>query len=864
MWTSDRTLTAKIQPRPARIAYLIPDSAQDELLDSIINESLSRWGGRRTPFIPTNGTVIDERYWTLLDNWDADIIYSYSELSDELSERLFYSFAPSEIITHREANNIQTFTPIFNGNYRFLSSLSLLPLLDRTNQQMDAVIPEIVDNDMWNNDDRDFTDSFGLLSRSCLGTLVYPHARRLSIKQDGACRQAHEGETTYLQSIDEWIQEITRRPSVIPLAALADMRSPYFNYWSDYKHGWDEHLTIVIGDSLKDRLLAWNGQHRYTTLNPYSLPILRLSPKRFENGAPEWLKEWLLHRNHRCLGSTNTKQVRLKSCTLTRDDLLSIEQQLKAGYLFTSSEHFADPNVFNLNDLNSNSAIWSYPTARKDTVRFEGNRFEVPLCSPAHVEKSNKTPNNSDGVWAVEMTIDRAEDHSTADGRHHVWTFPRRLRIETALGIESYAVDTERRIGHVVPPCLRPSKNGNLTIWDSASWSRPTISMPTDYGAFCKVLREFPPNHPKARRNSRSGKATDNPFFHWRTSHIAISDKGRDLLGVLQFFRSLPEALFFLTNSFCYRVINDLLPEQAEDKKKYVKDISKLIQDLCQQEEVVESSYDRIAKRALELASRSFNAQPMKILDFDSMFRIAKETTKTEQFPGNQLREDLISCITFLRNREFLWQGFYWKCSVCEHENWVSLKNLTALCPCQICRTAEASPVTGSFHFRLNPFAQHAFASTSAQAPVLWCLNRLLQQSEMAVGNRNSFGFAPALNIYKDNDNQPWTDVDIIANVNGRIVMAEVKRSFSGVNEQLADQLFSLGDMFRPNIIMLAVQALPPDNDGTLAPFKELQKRLKSVDVDFVLWTEANQTDGLLDTIGIPLPLGKAMSWSSW
>jgi hypothetical protein len=863
MWTTDRTLAATIQPRPVRIAYLIPESAQDELLDSIVSESLSRWGGRRTPVIPTNGTSISDGYWTLLDNWDPDIIYSYVDLSNELSNRLFYSFAPSEIINHSEANNIQTHTPIFNGNYRFLSSLSLLPILDRTNQQMDAVLPEVPDNDTWSNDDRDFTDSFGLLSHSCIGTLVHPHARRLSIKRDGACRQSHEGETTYLQSVDDWIREVTQRPSVITLAALADMLSPYFNYWSDYKHGWDEHLTIVIGDSLNDRLLAWNGQHRYTTLNPYSLPILRLSPHRFENGAPEWLKEWILHRNHRCLGNTNTKQVKLKSCSLTKDDLLKIEQQLKAGYLFLSSEHFPDPNVFDLPELNPDSAIWRYPTARNETIRFERSRFEVALCRPVHLDKTTQNPANSDGIWAVQITIDRAEDHSTADGRHHVWTFPRRLRMETTLGIENYAVDTGRRIGHIVPPCLRPSKNGDLIIWDSPTWTRPIISPPGDYEAFCKVLRELPPNHPKVRKDIRDGKAANNPFFNWRVNRIAISDKGRDLLGVLQFFRSLPEALFFLTNDFCCRIINDMLPEQAEDKKKYVKEISKLIQDLSQQPEV-ESSSERIAKRALELASRSFNSQSMKILDFDSILRAAKETTKQEEYPGNQLKEALISSITYLRNREFLWQGFYWKCSVCEHENWVSLENLTPRCQCQICRTAKSSPVTGSFHFRLNPFAQHAFASTSAQGPVLWCLNRLLHQAEMTIGNRTSLGFAPALNIYKDNDSQPWTDIDVTANVNGLIVMVEVKRSFSGVNAELADQLFMLGDMYHPNIIMLAVQALLPEDENILAPFKELKTRLKAIDVDFALWTESDRAAGLLDSIGIPLPLGKDMTWSGW
>jgi hypothetical protein len=50
MWTTDRTLNAKAIPRPVRIAYLVPKSAPDELLDKLIEESLSRWGWTKDTF----------------------------------------------------------------------------------------------------------------------------------------------------------------------------------------------------------------------------------------------------------------------------------------------------------------------------------------------------------------------------------------------------------------------------------------------------------------------------------------------------------------------------------------------------------------------------------------------------------------------------------------------------------------------------------------------------------------------------------------------------------------------------------------------------------------------------------------------
>ena len=86
--------------RPARIAYLIPEEPPHALLDTLIDESLSRWGGRRTPLIPTNGESVDLAYWGFLNLWDADIIYSYVKLSEELERRLFRLFAPSEVRLH--------------------------------------------------------------------------------------------------------------------------------------------------------------------------------------------------------------------------------------------------------------------------------------------------------------------------------------------------------------------------------------------------------------------------------------------------------------------------------------------------------------------------------------------------------------------------------------------------------------------------------------------------------------------------------------------------------------------------------------------------------------------------------------------
>ena len=137
MWTTSKSLNAKICPRPARIAYLLSEEPSEVLLDILIAESLSRWGGRRTPLIPTNGKSIAPGYWALLNLWDADIIYSYVALSEEMEKRLFCIFAPSEVRLHEKLTDHEDaygLRPDYTGNFQFLSSLSLLPIFARRSQ----------------------------------------------------------------------------------------------------------------------------------------------------------------------------------------------------------------------------------------------------------------------------------------------------------------------------------------------------------------------------------------------------------------------------------------------------------------------------------------------------------------------------------------------------------------------------------------------------------------------------------------------------------------------------------------------------------------------------------------------------------
>ena len=130
MWTSRRTKEAIVNPRPVRVAYIVPNPTPHELLDALFDEAMSRWGGRRTPILQSDGTDLGADDWKVLDLWDADIIYSYVNLDGALHRRLAHRLAPSKIVIHpREDGN--RLLPSLAEDSSLLSSVSVVPLLGK-------------------------------------------------------------------------------------------------------------------------------------------------------------------------------------------------------------------------------------------------------------------------------------------------------------------------------------------------------------------------------------------------------------------------------------------------------------------------------------------------------------------------------------------------------------------------------------------------------------------------------------------------------------------------------------------------------------------------------------------------------------
>ncbi len=78
-------INVRYSNRPVKVAFIVPlvdDNTTQWILDGIFYEAYSRWGGTKSLIIPfSNDDFISDRYLDWLEQYDADFVYSYVDLT---------------------------------------------------------------------------------------------------------------------------------------------------------------------------------------------------------------------------------------------------------------------------------------------------------------------------------------------------------------------------------------------------------------------------------------------------------------------------------------------------------------------------------------------------------------------------------------------------------------------------------------------------------------------------------------------------------------------------------------------------------------------------------------------------------------
>lgn len=861
MWTTRKAKQATISSRPVRVAYIVPNPTSHELLDVLFDEAMSRWGGRRTPIIQSNGSDLAVDDWRMLDLWDADVIYSYVDLDTELHRRLAHRLGPGEIILHSDSQT-DRLLPSLAIEAEFLSSVSVVPVFGKWHSFSGQAIPDVLDKERHVKAPRDLADSFGFASSSLTDFALLPYARRLSLKppDDGryGTRFRTPGEIVYIESLAELEAKISEQRNLLCLAQMADMFAPYLAALHEHRASWEDHLSIVVGDEVGDRLLFWNAIHRYQSLiEPGHIQLLRLSPDRFGEGLPAWISQMTSGlRNRRHFNGNSAPRTVVRSTSVDEETLNRIAEAIRGpGMLMSSAERQSPDSVFaplrnhqTPNERGSGASIfisgWKSPVSKVEArVRFERDQFELPLVVPYHLRDIGTGPTTV-GTWATDLRIDRNEDHCRYSNQRHRWMFPRRLRLEQAVRLENYGPNRTMTL----TPLPRPTEEGDLCLRDGLQWKRPLITLSSDLTAFARAVSA---HHPETPRPDGDEEGLADVY---RFGPVQVSDKGRDLLGVFQLFGSLPEALLFLTNTYWLSVIERLCPTEPDANQRRVQELGRELRQSLEGQVGVD--FERLAKRVLQRTAGWIHADNKQndAVDYGNLLAALPSDLRTTEG-----RAKLEESVKYLRDRGFLRQGYSWRCTVCQYPNWVHLDDMVPVLKCEICRAKKSSPISGNtnVYFRLNPFVAAAFSSSSAQGAVAWTLDRLAHRAAW------SLMFTPALDVHSVGEEDRCTDLDALASVDGEVFLLEVKRSFAGINAREVEKLVEVATALRPDFAGFAVQR--PREECTLDEnaITDITRRLAAVDVRFLLWTSSD-TDVPHWPADVPTAYGDEMEWSGW
>ncbi len=838
MWEKPEHLKSVAVARPLRVAYLIAlDTCPHAILDAIFAESYSRWGGRRTLIVPATQSGIDTGYADWLYYYDADVIYSFVDLTDDAVATLHERYGPAYLVRHYEPQ----VTPDQEPRYRIelpiggMSSLTVLPAFLERARRADGSAEGTQVLNRFRAESPFLLENFGFHSQSFGGwraKSAFPELHTdLLFVTENVLQDRHfyqDKRNTYLTSESAVLDALGERRPLITVAQLSGCFTPYLETLDNHQEG----TCIIVGDTLRDRVLFWNVYQRHSVIALSEIATLRLSTKQAHDD--EFVQRVGKILDLRGLPSWNrdTDHISVISCSVTQAELEVCAARLRiaSSWRTATVRHHADPVEIAPTFADPERVRWQMShLARipdsKATTEFQGRRAPIPLAVPWHAKESVLPPGLRDGNWMVDLFVDRFEDHDPYSNKRDRWALPRRLRMERAFELD---VEYEREHHHEVT-LLRVQRSGALTTNLNQRVSRAAVSAPTDLDALrfglCNKWEWSP-------FDQRSGKG---PQGRQRFAEAELSDEGRYLIGVLALFDGITDAFSVLMSGY-WRGVLQHLGAVATDRDASKRDelIKVLRRRLRQPKGALKIEGDdqlnRLAEEAMRAArtvgraSRHISYGQLKsrwekfALDYDRAN--PEDRAGDVESEGSRLDGELDRSIQYLCQREVLYQGREWQCRSCFNRNWLGIDDLKSTMVCSVCGRQVPAPVAGEWDFRPNPFLIEAYREHGIEA-VIWSLWQLADRWRHA-----SFYFAPSLKLWVDrpeSSRAPWdVEVDAIVVLDGKVYLIEAKTS-GGLDDSEVAKLVLAAERVRPDVLLLACM----DNGG--AALERATEKLKAV-----------------------------------
>ena len=847
--TCPSTIRCYVRPRPTRVAYLVDENEySDGILDQVFAECFSRWGGRYSLVVPCEGGKPRSVYMPWLAVYDPDVVYVYGDIDDVIIADLHERLGPAHLTRH-EVYDGQPQTP---SNFRpklplnCLTSLSLVPHYARVHPTSAPRPRFIVDYGPDYAGDRFVDDNFGtawgsFLSSPLPGDLADALQAITLVPRELDPRLGIrlKGETVH--DVASLLHAMAKNRRSLGLAQLAADSTPRIEVGS----GVAESLSMVVGDRFADRILYWNLRSLMPTyLDGFTTLIV--SPSRLEDGELfAALVDFLDARNdvHPTNGS---RSVELLSVSLGTEELKEVQERFKSSGLASmcrvGKQMTLDSAVPGPKTLNRASQLtMGHPLDRVfrwSEFSVTGNELRPPEVFPDHLEGTHPRSPAAQGLWALDLDIERRNNLAWADNISHRWRLPRRLRMHGAF-FEPYRGSMGRLW---YSGRSRSSREGFLTVFGGfGERVPPVISIPDDETAFRHALERGQDWPPASRRDRQ--KPISGPYEKTRPS-----DKGRYLLGALELFGGMQEAGSVLLHPYWKTVLARLGGAVGAERHG---EIERTLKKRFRSGTVSgEDDWGRLVKLVSQEAQRV--RMPLRTLNFDDLSRefepfLEEERRQLKEHRVEDPEEWLIhskrslpESVMRLCSRSVLYQGYELQCPRCLHPNWKAIGELRPEVTCEVCGAHQIIPVNKPWDFRLNGFLREGLKEHGLLA-LVWCLMKLERRT------RETFSFLGPSELFIDYPERdgigPDNEADLVCIADGKVFLCEVKNS---AREIRLGPLVDVATRMRPDRVILAVFGSKTNRLKSKAD--ELAQALTDTGVSSELMT---LEDGDLDRLSI-------------
>jgi hypothetical protein len=627
---------------------------------------------------------------------------------------------------------------------------------------------------------------------------------------------------------------IDRIASQQNLRGLAQISATFVPRLELGEMAWSRTVNFVVGDSFVDRLVFWNALHLTPAWLDGGIAALKVS-KDDLNDADRFNAIVNIIKNRVYFpvgGNASHAHIVVRSASLPASELEQIALRLKAANYFNAytSEHIASidalvPSASALEQARQHVEPGSPFQARDwHEVTFGENAFRPSIVLPRHLRDAPQLPLGAkQGLWQLDLDIERAVDHSSVQNVQHHWRLPRRLRMVGAF-TRGYQLH-----GTSVVCMPRATASGLLSLACGIEGALPEINVPTDEAVFryaiCAVRDWWP--FARSQERPKPGPALD----------MRPSDKGRYLTAVLRMSGDIYRAREIFLSRF-WKEQFELLGATPKATTERLAAVTQRLRKRFRAGQI--ASDDEWARLAnLVLAEARAERFPSRYLRFDDLrtrfdeYRNAYRAKRPPTSPRDEWDElesrSLGTSVKYLCQREILHQGHEWRCRQCFNNNWVSLDDMKRVLICEVCGRNEPAPVAESWHFRINGFVLEGLREHGL-LPAIWCLAKCAEHA-----NASFFYLEPHELFFTEESagrGKPDAELDLLIVSDGVVRLVEAKSSGQGI--EIA-KTAELAKRLRPDLVTLAV--METRSPALTQKLSALQQQLAGTDIAADLMT---------------------------